>query len=189
MKLYLSRIPSPMGEMLLVTDDREQVRALDFADHKVRVYRGLREHYRTYELVERPAPAGIAAALADYFRGDLDAVKDVVTATGGSDFERRVWKALLDIPAGQTTSYGQLARSLGFEDPRAAIDVGAAIGANPVDIIVPCHRVIGSNGDIKGYAGGVHRKRWLLEHEGVRMKPGKSAKGPESVEAPRLPGC
>ena len=189
MRFYLSKIPSPMGELLLVTDDQEQVRALDFADHKARVHQGLHEHYGTYELVDGPAPAAIATALANYFRGDLNALKNIVTVTGGSDFQRRVWKALLDIPAGQTTSYGKLARAIGFEDPRAAIDVGAAIGASPVDIIMPCHRVIGSNGDIKGYAGGVHRKRWLLEHEGVRVKTGKSAKAPEPVEAPRLPGC
>jgi methylated-DNA-[protein]-cysteine S-methyltransferase len=172
MRFYLSKIPSPMGELLLVTDDKEQVRALDFADHKARVHRGLREHYGTYELVDAPAPAAIATALANYFSGDLDALKGVAAVTGGTDFQRRVWNALLDIPAGETTSYGKLARALGFEDPRAAIDVGAAIGANPVDIIVPCHRVIGSNGDIKGYAGGVHRKRWLLEHEGALAKTG-----------------
>jgi methylated-DNA-[protein]-cysteine S-methyltransferase len=182
MRFHLSKISSPMGELLLVTDDKGQVRALDFADHKTRVHRGLREHYGTYELVDGPAPAAIVTALTNYFNGDLNALKDVVTVTGGSDFQRHVWSALLDIPAGQTTSYGKLARALGFEDPRAAIDVGAAIGANPVDIIVPCHRVIGSNGDIKGYAGGVHRKRWLLEHEGAL------AKAIEPVEAPRLSG-
>jgi methylated-DNA-[protein]-cysteine S-methyltransferase len=183
MKLRLSKITSPMGELLLVTDEMERVRALDFADHKARVHRGLREHYGAYELVDGPAPAAIATALANYFNGDLDALKDVPTATGGSDLQRQVWKALLDIPSGQTTSYGKLARALGFEDPRAAIEVGAAIGANPIDIIVPCHRVIGSNGDIKGYAGGVHRKRWLLEHEGAL------AKTVEPVKTPRLPGC
>jgi methylated-DNA-[protein]-cysteine S-methyltransferase len=182
MKFHLSKIPSPMGELLLVTDDKEQVRALDFADHKARVHRGLREHYGTYELADGPAPASIVAALAGYFGGDLDALKDIVTATAGSDFQRQVWNALLDIPAGQTTSYGKLARSLGFEDPRVAIEVGAAVGANPIDIIVPCHRVIGSNGDIKGYAGGVHRKRWLLEHEGALEKT------VEPVQTPRLPG-
>jgi len=73
--------------------------------------------------------------------------------------------ALRGIPAGTTTSYGKLAKSLGFDDPRAAIDIGAANGANPIAIIVPCHRVIASNGDLKGYAWGLHRKRWLLEHE------------------------
>lgn len=100
MRFYLSKIPSPMGELLLVTDDQEQVRALDFADHKARVHQGLREHYATHELVDGPAPAAIATAIANYFRGDLNALRDIVTVTGGSDFQRRVWKALLDIPAG-----------------------------------------------------------------------------------------
>jgi methylated-DNA-[protein]-cysteine S-methyltransferase len=182
---HLSRIPSPMGELLLVTDDQEKVRALDFTDHKTRLYRLLRTHYGRYELTEGPAPAVVATALADYFNGDLDAVHRIATATAGSEFERRTWNALLDIPSGQTTSYGKLAKTLGFDDPRAAIDIGAAVGANPVCIITPCHRVIGSNGDIKGYAGGVHRKRWLLEHEGVLKKPAETA---AVSEEPRLPG-
>lgn len=182
MKLYLSRIPSPLGEMLLVTDDQEQVRALDFADHLRRLHRGLHEHYGTYDLIDAPAPAAIGAALGRYFEGDLLALDEIVTATAGSDLQRQVWKALRHIPAGQTTSYGELARALGFQDPRAAIDIGAANGANPVSIIVPCHRVIASNGDLRGYAGGLHRKRWLLVHEGAL------ARAVAPVEALRLPG-
>jgi methylated-DNA-[protein]-cysteine S-methyltransferase len=79
--------------------------------------------------------------------------------------QRKVWAALRHIPAGTTTTYGKLARDLGFDDPRAAIDIGAANGANPIAIVVPCHRVIASNGELKGYAWGLHRKHWLLEHE------------------------
>jgi methylated-DNA-[protein]-cysteine S-methyltransferase len=183
MKLFLSEVESPMGELLLVTDSDEQVRALDFADHKARIHRGLREHYGNYELIDAPAPKSIVTALTSYFAGDTNALAGIPTATGGSEFQRQVWKALLEIPAGQTTTYGKIARSIGCTDPRAAIDVGAAIGANPIDLIVPCHRVIGSNGELKGYAGGVHRKRWLLEHEGAITK--KS----ERMETARLPGC
>ena len=182
MNLILSKIPSPIGELLLVSDAGYQVRALDFADHRARLFRLLSEHYDTYELAHAPAPTEVAAALARYFEGDLDALDCISTATGGSDLQRRVWQALRRIPAGQTTSYGAIARELGFEDPRAAIDVGAANGSNPVSIIVPCHRVIGKSGDLKGYAGGPHRKRWLLEHEGAL------AKQPAIVEALRLPG-
>ena len=93
----------------------------------------------------------------------------------------KVWAALRRIPAGSTTSYGKLARELGFEDPRAAIDIGAANGANPVAIVVPCHRVIASTGDLKGYAWGLHRKRWLLEHE--KAVPTR-CEGPRSAMLP-----
>lgn len=103
--------------------------------------------------------------MARYFDGELQALDGLRTATAGSELQRRVWAALRHIPAGTTTSYGKLAKALGFDDPRAAIDMGAANGANPIAIIVPCHRVIASNGDLKGYAWGLHRKRWLLEHE------------------------
>ncbi|TAN13521.1 MAG: methylated-DNA--[protein]-cysteine S-methyltransferase [Burkholderiaceae bacterium] len=182
MKLFLSHLDSPLGDLLLVTDARQVVRALDFADHKARLHRGLREHYGAVELVEAPAPAEITDALARYFGGELGALNGLRTATAGSELQRRVWAALRRIPAGTTTTYGKLARELGFDDPRAAIDVGAANGANPIALIVPCHRVIASNGDLKGYAWGLHRKRWLLAHE--------KALGPKE-EAPRtalLPG-
>lgn len=165
MKLFLSHLDSPLGDMLLVTDAQQAVRALDFADHEARLHRGLREHYGEVELTAIPAPAAIADALARYFAGELEALNGLPTATAGSELQRRVWAALRRIPAGTTTSYGRLARELGFDDPRAAIDMGAANGANPIAIIVPCHRVIASNGDLKGYAWGLHRKRWLLEHE------------------------
>ncbi len=107
--------------------------------------------------------AGIRAALAAYFRGDLGAVDDVEVDPDGTSFQRRVWAALRAIPAGETTTYGALARSLGM--PNAARAVGAANGANPIWIVLPCHRVIGSDGELTGYAGGLDAKRWLLEHE------------------------
>ncbi|MGI4814478.1 MAG: methylated-DNA--[protein]-cysteine S-methyltransferase, partial [Janthinobacterium lividum] len=139
--------------------------ALDFAGHKARLHRGLREHYGDVELTEILAPAGIAQALDRFFAGELQALDALRTETAGSELQRRVWAALRRIPAGTTTTYGKLAKELGFDDPRAAIEMGAANGANPIAIIVPCHRVIASNGDLKGYAWGLHRKRWLLEHE------------------------
>jgi methylated-DNA-[protein]-cysteine S-methyltransferase len=182
MKLYLSRIPSPLGELLLVSDDLQQVRALEFADHRARLARLLNDHYGACELIEAPAPTRVAPRLDRYFEGDLTTLDAIATATNGSDLQRRVWKALRGIPAGQTTSYGELARELGFQDPRAAVDIGAANGSNPVAIIVPCHRVIAKNGELKGYAGGPHRKRWLLEHEGALKARGAAG------EALRLPG-
>ncbi len=165
MKLFLSPLDSPLGAMLLVIDAQQVVRALDFVDHKARLHRGLSKHYGEVELIEASAPAEIADALTRYFDGELEALNVLHTATAGSELQRRVWAALRRIPAGTTTTYGKLAKELGFDDPRAAIDIGAANGANPIAIIVPCHRIIASNGDLKGYAWGLHRKRWLLEHE------------------------
>lgn len=184
MKMFLSPLDSPLGTMLLVTDAQQAVRALDFADHKARLHRGLREHYGEVERAEAPAPAEIADALARYFDGELEALNALRTATAGSELQRRVWAALRRIPAGTTTTYGKLARELGFDDPRAAIGIGAANGANPIAIIVPCHRVIASNGDLKGYAWGLHRKRWLLEHEGAMAAKEKE---PDPLTA-MLPG-
>lgn len=165
MQLFLSRLESPLGDILLVTDAQQNIRVLDFADHRAHLPRGLRAHYGAPELTDACAPAGIAQALARYFLGELNALDSLPTATAGSDLQRRVWVALRRIPAGTTTTYGKLARDLGFDDPRAAIDIGVAIGTNPIAIAVPCHRVIASNGDLKGYAWGPNRKRWLLEHE------------------------
>src|ERR1700722_8345523 len=165
MQLFLSYLESPLDNMLLVTDAQQNMRALDFADHKAHLHRGLREHYGSTELTETPAPAEIVQALTLYFSGELNALDVLPTATAGSDLQRQVWDALRRIPAGTTTTYGKLAKELGSDDPRAAIDIGAANGANPIAIVVPCHRVIASNGDLKGYAWGLHRKRWLLEHE------------------------
>lgn len=182
MKMFLSRLDSPLGAMLLVTDAQQVVRALDFADP--RLHRSLREHYGEVNLIEIAAPAGISDALTRYFDGELEALNALRTATAGSELQRRVWDALRHIPAGTTTTYGRLARELGFDDPRAAIDIGAANGANPIAIIVPCHRVIASNGDLKGYAWGLHRKRWLLEHEKAMTAGGKE---PEPQTA-MLPG-
>jgi methylated-DNA-[protein]-cysteine S-methyltransferase len=165
MKMLLSHLESPLGAMSLVTDAQQVIHALDFADHKARLNRGLRDRYDDVELVEVSAPGEIVDALERYFAGELGALDALRTDANGSELQRRVWAALRRIPAGTTTTYGKMAKELGFDDPRAAIEIGAANGANPVAIIVPCHRVIASNGDLKGYAWGLHRKRWLLQHE------------------------
>jgi methylated-DNA-[protein]-cysteine S-methyltransferase len=104
--------------------------------------------------------------LASYFAGTSPAAPDIPLDMRGADFEKRVWAALRAIPPGRTTSYGAIAKSLG--DAGASRAVGAANGANPVAVIVPCHRIIGSNGTLTGYGGGLDRKEWLLRHEGVR---------------------
>jgi methylated-DNA-[protein]-cysteine S-methyltransferase len=165
MQLFLSHLKSPLGDMLLVTDEQEFIRALEFADRKTRFRRNMSDHYGAVDLIDSPAPEGVRQAIGAYFSGELDATKSLTTVAAGTDLQSRVWAALRRIPTGTTTTYGKIAKELGFDDPRAAIDIGAAIGANPIAIAVPCHRVIASNGELKGYAWGVHRKRWLLEHE------------------------
>jgi len=165
MQLFLSHLASPPGDLLLVSDAQHRLHALEFTDHRARLHRGLRERYVSAELIDGPAPSSIAGPVARYFAGELNALDALPVVMTGTDLEEKVWAALRRIPAGMTTSYGKLAKALGFEDPRAAIDIGAANGANPIAIVVPCHRVIASNGDLKGYAWGLHRKCWLLEHE------------------------
>ncbi|RSZ32643.1 MULTISPECIES: methylated-DNA--[protein]-cysteine S-methyltransferase [unclassified Variovorax] len=168
MKLQLSRLDSPLGELLLVTDTAGALHALDFADHRARLHRLLRQlHDDEVELSEGAAPQALADAIGRYFDGDLAAIEALPVATLGDALQQKVWAALRRIPAGRTTSYGELAKQLGLDDPRAAVDVGAANGSNPISIVVPCHRVIGKNGDLKGYAGGVFRKQRLLQHEGA----------------------
>ena len=101
--------------------------------------------------------------LERYFAGELDALDEVQVEMNGTDFQRRVWSALRDVKAGRTASYSDVARSIG--SPAAVRAVGAANGANPVAVIVPCHRIIGTNGTLTGYGGGLERKQWLLRHE------------------------
>jgi len=170
MKLLLNRIASPLGDILLVIDEDQRARALSFADHQSRFLRQLDERYGRYELRDVPSPSPIGTKLARYFAGEFDALDDVQTAVEGSELQHRVWTAMRGIPAGQVTSYGELARDLGYTDPRMAVEVGAAVGANPIAIVVPCHRVIGKDGSLKGYAWGLHRKRWLLAHEGAMIR-------------------
>ena len=162
MHLTLSRYAAPEAELLIVTDG-DTLRALDFADYEDRMRRLLARHYGAVTLTEGLLPAGIAAALDAYFAGDLTALDAVPVATGGSVFQKAVWAALRTIPAGTTTGYGALAAALG--KPGAARAVGLANGQNPIGIVVPCHRVIGADGRLTGYAGGVERKAWLLRHE------------------------
>lgn len=163
MQLSLSRQNSPLGSMLIVTDEEDQLRALDFYDYESRMQKLLTRHYGAYELIETATPTKIADALTNYFAGKLSAVCDLTVCTGGTTFQREIWKALRSVPAGESLSYGELARQVGR--PNASRAVGLANGANPIAIVVPCHRIIGANGALTGYGGGLPRKRWLLDHE------------------------
>lgn len=161
----LDRFHTPLGEMLLLIDESGQLRALDWHDYEDRMHRLLRRQYPRQAVVvrERVSPSPVRLSLQQYFEGDLAALTRIPVATGGTAFQRAVWAALRDIPAGETRSYGELAREIGR--PQAVRAVGLANGANPVGVVVPCHRVIGANRSLTGYAGGLARKRWLLAHE------------------------
>jgi methylated-DNA-[protein]-cysteine S-methyltransferase len=165
--LTLDRIATPVGEVLLVTDGEGAVRALDFADYEDRMRRLLARHAPGAGIVEGRAPETVRHAVEAWFDGDLTALDRLTVRTGGTAFQRNVWAALRAIPAGETRSYGQLAAAIGA--PRAVRAAGLANGQNPVAVIVPCHRVIGANGTLTGYAGGLERKRWLLRHEGAMI--------------------
>ncbi|MFI4873897.1 MAG: methylated-DNA--[protein]-cysteine S-methyltransferase [Blastopirellula sp. JB062] len=163
MQFRLSRLPSPVGQLLLATDDQARLRALDFEDYESRMHRLLTRQYRTYDLISGPAPERIAESLARYFAGNLAACDSLPVRTKGTSFQQEVWSALRTVAAGTTQSYGALASRIGR--PSASRAVGLANGANPIAIVVPCHRIIGANGDLTGYGGGLSRKRWLLAHE------------------------
>jgi O-6-methylguanine DNA methyltransferase len=185
MRLTLHTYASPLGDILLVSDSDGALRALDFVDYEQRLRRLLRLHYGAHQLDPRSTSPAVVSALDAYFAGDLDALANVRVATGGTPFQREVWAALRRIPAGHTTTYGELAVDLGRAGASRA--VGLANGSNPIAIVVPCHRVIGRNGTLTGYAGGLPRKRWLLEHERRHAQP-TSAEGLRAArqEAPAL---
>lgn len=163
----LDRLKTPIGIALLVTDGDGVLRALDWEDHEPRMRELLRLQCGAFELKDGRAPAALKRALSAYFRGDLDRLADIAWRVGGTPFQRRVWNSLPEIPAGSTLSYGALAAKLGA--PRAMRAVGHANGANPIAVVVPCHRLIGANGSLVKYGGGLERKRWLLRHEGAEV--------------------
>ena len=167
----LDRLPTPIGAMLLVLDAEDRLRAADFHDYEARMHRLLRLNYRNgYSLREARTSAPVRERLEAYFDGRLDAIDGIAVRTGGTAFQQKVWRALREIGAGRTETYGALAARIGVA--RAVRAVGAANGANPVGVIVPCHRVIGVNGSLTGYGGGIERKRWLLRHEGAAFRDG-----------------
>jgi methylated-DNA-[protein]-cysteine S-methyltransferase len=170
----LSVLPSPLGPMLAAWDGTGALRALDWQDHEQRLRALLRVQYGgSTALAEGKAPPRLRRAFADYFAGRLTALDGLAVAVAGTPFQRQVWTALRQIPAGSTLSYGALAERIGRK--AAVRAVGAANGANPISIVLPCHRVIGANGTLTGYGGGLERKRWLLAHEGALRGTGSGA--------------
>src|SRR5262245_8724096 len=164
MTLDLAEFPSPIGKILLATRDGALC-SLEFRERWPHRHPRLTERFGALDFRPRD-PTGMCNRLAAYFAGDLHAFDGVALDAGGTPFQQRVWAALREIRAGETISYLTLARRVG--EPTAARGVGARDGpngANPRATVVPCHRVLASDGRLSGYAGGVHRKRWLLGHE------------------------
>ena len=161
----IDRLATPIGDLLIVADREGNLRATFWTDHEEDLRRILTRHYggNEIELEAAPNPHGLTDALARYFGGDLHAIDALPVETAGTPFQRQVWSALREIPCGSTVSYAQLAERIGR--PAAVRAVGLANGSNPIGVVVPCHRVIGANGSLTGYGGGIERKRWLLDHE------------------------
>ena len=165
----LGRLQTPIGTALLVTDADGVLRALDWEEYQPRMNDLLRLQYGAVVLKEARSPGDIKAALTGYFKGDLGQLNAIRWRVAGTPFQHKVWTALPGIPAGTTMSYGALAAQLAM--PRAVRAVGHANGSNPISVVVPCHRLIGANGSLVKYGGGLERKRWLLQHEGAALKP------------------
>ena len=168
--LLIDRLDTSIGQMLIVADGEGNLRAVDWIDHEARMRRFLRLHYGEDGFTLTPVrnPNGLADAIGSYFAGELTAIDRLPVQTGGTPFQREVWRALREIPCGTTVSYAELAARIGR--PTAVRAVGLANGSNPIGVVVPCHRVIGANGSLTGYGGGIERKRWLLEHEAGMRK-------------------
>jgi methylated-DNA-[protein]-cysteine S-methyltransferase len=161
--LTLDRLPTPIGTALLVTDQEGALRAFNWTDYEAKMMAWIARHYPKAKLVEGRAPDTVRKPFEAYFAGAPNALDAVPWKASGTAFQLKVWEALCSIPAGETLSYTGLAERIGR--PTAVRAVGLANGANPVAVLVPCHRVIGADGSLTGYAGGVERKRWLLAHE------------------------
>jgi len=161
MNTFFTRLPSPLGPLLL-TGNETCLTGLYFDK-----FDGGAAPEPTVDSVEAPERFGsVARQLEEYFAGRRREF-DVPIAPAGTAFQQKVWQALCAIPCGATASYGAIAKKVG--SPAAMRAVGAANGRNPIAIIIPCHRVIGANGALTGYGGGMERKRWLLELEGALL--------------------
>ena len=147
--------------------------ALGFREQWPRLRNVLARRFGTISW-QKSASSPVVDAIAAYFRGEIDAIDRIEVDTAGTAFQEQVWAALRTIPAGRTWSYRELARAIGR--PEAVRAVGLANGANPIAIVVPCHRVIGADGSLTGYGGGLDRKEWLLRHEGAMLALGASAR-------------
>ncbi|MEH0832622.1 methylated-DNA--[protein]-cysteine S-methyltransferase [Pectobacterium cacticida] len=163
---FQDTLATPLGELLILADKDDRLRAVEWCEYEDALFRSLKRRYRNdpFSLQTSHNPGGLTDCLRRYFEGELTIIDTLPVTFVGTEFQRQVWQALRHIPCGEITTYGELAAQLGR--PGAARAVGMANGSNPVSIVVPCHRVIGTGGALTGYAGGIQRKQWLLTHEG-----------------------
>lgn len=161
--LQFDRIESPIGAILLAVDDG-QLCTLDYEDYEQRMMTLLERRYGPVHLVPTTDPCGFSGRIRDYFAGDYSALDAIPVNTGGTAFQQQVWSALRSIPVGSTLTYSALAARVGR--PTAYRAVGGTNALNPIAIVLPCHRVVGADTSLTGYAGGLERKQWLLKHEG-----------------------
>jgi methylated-DNA-[protein]-cysteine S-methyltransferase len=180
LRFLVDRLATPIGDMMIVADESGRLRALGWNEPDGYVERRLAACHgpRGFSMAPTRDPFGLTSALSSYLRGDLAAIDALEVEMPGTPFQRSVWKSLRTIPAGATASYGEIARRIG--QPTAVRAVGLANRSNPVAIVVPCHRVIGADGSLTGYGGGLERKRWLLAHEaeaasGTLFRPHRAA--------------
>jgi methylated-DNA-[protein]-cysteine S-methyltransferase len=163
-RVALATLPTPIGVLAIAVADGILL-GVDLRGDAARLRADLARRFRGSSIEEAADPGGVASRLKRYFDGELRALDAIEADPGGTPFQRRVWLKLREIPPGRTWSYGELARAVGR--PAAVRAVGAANGANPIPLVLPCHRVIGKDGSLTGYGGGLDRKRWLLRHEGA----------------------
>ena len=178
-RLTMESLATPFGPILVAADAEGRLCAVEFWNDEDEMRRLLHRHFGAARVVFGKTPASIRQAFERYFAGDRTALKAVAWRTGGTEFQRKVWAALTTIPVGETWSYAQLAAAIG--KPKAVRAVGLANGANPIPIVVPCHRVIGANGSLTGFGGGLDRKRWLLRHEGATFDDVATARETKAV--------
>lgn len=167
-RLAAQQIDTPLGRMTLVARGQSLVLAA-FGEIRSRETMILRRRFASFELEEASLLA--VEPISAYFAGEVDALARVNVDPGGTPFQRRVWRRLRGLRPGCVEGYGDFARSLGVRHGARA--VGAANGANPVSLVIPCHRLVGADGQLTGYAYGIRRKRWLLRHEAAARESGE----------------
>lgn len=162
-RFLIDKMDTPLGTAVLIADEAGALRMHAWEDPTERWRKEFHRRHRDAEIVLQRDPFGHVAALERYYNGEITALDTISVAFTGTPFQKKVWTALRTIAGGTTLSYGALAKRIGA--PNAVRAVGLANGRNPIGVVVPCHRVIGSDGSLTGYGGGLARKRWLLEHE------------------------
>jgi methylated-DNA-[protein]-cysteine S-methyltransferase len=165
-ELDFDQVESPIGAIALVSR-QGALCALDFADHRDRMRRRLEVRFGPVRLQETDDAGGHSSRLRAYLGGELDALRNLRVETDGTAFQRKVWSALQQVGCGETRSYADIAKAI--DNPGAARAVGSANARNPIALVIPCHRIVAADRGLGGYAGGLDRKRWLLEHEGAAL--------------------